>query len=112
MKFLYFLNREKRFLSLREVSDLVKSVEGDAADVDGDLTTRLSNAISIFKRDRKLVKVQIGSQNRNTFWGKPDWMDDNGKEAKAEFAPNLKYVSEGKEDIDLDSALSEIGMKL
>lgn len=107
-KFLYFLNKEGRFLHLREVADLIRRAEGLSEESTHVLPEKISHRIAPLKKGA-IKKIQIGNQNRNTYWGKKEWLDENGnarhgREHNPAYltnpdAPDLVSVEEELDDI-------------
>lgn len=75
-KFVFVLKSENRFIHFREAAKIIKDLDG-SGHID-DLTHRLSNATRKLKKSGKLVKVQHGNSLKNTFWGLPKWLNDDG----------------------------------
>ncbi len=90
-KLAFFLNREKRFLHFREVAEMVVFSENSKEDP-SILARKMSSATQSLKKNGTIVKYQHGSQNRNSFWGIPKWLDDNGN-IKEEYSFNEEYLS-------------------
>lgn len=99
-KFLYLLSKHKRFLHFREAADLINSLENNQYDVK-ELTRKLSSGTQSLKAKDRIVKVKVDSNNKNTFWGAPAWLDDDGN-IKDEFKYNEEYLyvpGEAEEDL-------------
>lgn len=96
-KFIYFLRKEQRFLHLREVADMVASVEGLGAEAAAKLSPKISTSIGGLKKN--LVKYQVGNQNRNTFWGKKEWLE-SPNQPKEEYKGNENYLSTHRDKHD------------
>lgn len=62
------ITNENRFLHSREIAKII-----------GVKTEKLSSPISILGRQGRLAKHTYGKILRNTFWGLPDWVDDNNE---------------------------------
>jgi hypothetical protein len=93
-KFLYLLKENGRFLHFREAAKMIIDKEGTDLDTKS-LASKLSAATAPFKREGKLVKFNIGGQNQNTFWGIPDWLNDDGS-IKTGHEYNKEYLSHRK----------------
>lgn len=99
-KFGYLLNKYKRFLHFREAAEMINEIEGINYDI-SDLTKKLSSGTQSLKGKGKIVKKKIDSNNKNTFWGVPSWLDENG-EIKKQNLYNEEYVYKpGEPDADL-----------
>ncbi len=97
-KFAYFLKKEQRFLHFREVAEMIAHKEGLREDP-ATISSKLSSATQSSKKSGSIVKYQEGNQNRNSFWGIPSWLDENGKiKPGREFNPD--YLSRGSSSMD------------
>lgn len=76
-KALFMISKMKRFLHNREIANLIHEREPDSNA--NKLSKQLSPRLSRMKKDGKLTNIKAGSSNRNTFWGSPKWLDENGK---------------------------------
>ena len=98
-KFIFVLKSENRFIHFREAAEIVAGLE-DGGDVD-DLTHKLSNSTRKLKVADKIIKVQHGNSLKNTFWGLPKWLNENGEIKKGhEYKSDvlLRDKSEDKSD--------------
>ncbi len=75
-KFLYLLKKEQRFLHFRESADLIIQLEGSGET--NELAGKLSSATNALKKSGQIIKFQPTNRNRETFWGIPKWLDENG----------------------------------
>jgi len=100
IKFRYLLNKHKRFLHFREAAKMINNLEGAEYDI-SELTKKLSSGTQSLKGKGKIVKTKIGSHNKNTFWGLPSWLDEEGK-IKEEHLYNKDYVYKPGESADDD----------
>ena len=98
-KFVYFLRKEQRFLHLREVGDLISAQEGLSDEETELLPSKISQAIGGLKKSGDLVKYQVGIANRNTFWGKKEWLEGQNK-PKEQYKGNDKYLNTTSETKD------------
>lgn len=89
-KFLYLLSTYKRFLHFREAAEMINELENKQYDIK-ELTRRLSSGTQSLKAKDRIVKIKIDSNNKNTFWGAPAWLDENNN-IKKEFKYNEEYV--------------------
>jgi hypothetical protein len=94
-KFVYLLKANNRFLHFREAAKMIIEKEGLNIKAGG-LASKLSAATSLLKKEKKIVKVVIDNQNQNTFWGIPDWLNDDTS-IKTGHEYNKDYVSRRKE---------------
>ncbi len=81
-KFLYVLSREKRFLHFREAAECIIEIEnivGDKVALVKDLASKISSATTFLKKKGTIVKIRPTNKNQDTFWGRPEWLDENGK---------------------------------
>lgn len=76
-KIAYVLNREGRFLHVREIAKILHKLEPKHSIED--LTKKISPAISSLGQAGTIVKIKSGKSNINTFWGSKSWLDDNNK---------------------------------
>lgn len=98
MKFVYFLDKLNRFVHFREIAEMIINEEGKEYNI-SDLASTLSSSTQSLKKKGLLVKFQAGRDNRNTFWGKKNWLTSNG-EIKPGFEFNEKYLYTST-DLDL-----------
>lgn len=99
-KFAYLLKKHNRFLHFREAAEMVNSLEKNEYDL-GDLASKLSSGTQSLKSNGTLVKYKVNANNRNTFWGYKDWIDDNGNILKG-YEYNKEYVfnaGDSREDL-------------
>ena len=95
-KVVYIIKAVNRFLHSSEIRSKIARLEK----IDYD-SVNISPVLSQLKRDGKLCKVQVGNQNRNSFWGNPKWLNEAG-----EILPQYKYnenalsVNDSEEDIE------------
>lgn len=89
-KFLYLLSIYKRFLHFREAAEMIDNLENNQHDIK-ELTRRLSSGTQSLKAKDKIVKIKVDSNNKNSFWGAPAWLDENNN-IKKEFKYNEEYV--------------------
>ncbi len=76
-KFALLLNHNGRFLHFREAAEMINYLDATNNEV-GKLASKLSSSCTSLKKEH-LVKYKIGKNNINTFWGRTEWMDDNGE---------------------------------
>lgn len=97
-KFVFLLKENDRFLHFREAAEMIVYREGlreDPKKIAGKLT-----AVTVpLKKENKIVKFKADSQNINTFWGIPEWLNPDGSIRPGhEF--NQEYLSNRKEPTD------------
>lgn len=89
-KFIFFLKKENRFLHVKEVAEKIGLLE-NVTDLKK-LASSISSGTYGIKQQGILVKYQIKNQNKNTFWGFPEWMDKDGRIKKG-YEYNKEYLS-------------------
>ena len=90
-KFVFLLKENGRFLHFREAAEMIAHKEDANIDVKK-LASKLSSATAPIKRSKEIVKVQADTQNQNTFWGRSDWLNDDGSIKKGH-KYNEEYLS-------------------
>ncbi|WP_426585283.1 hypothetical protein [Mucilaginibacter sp. R-33] len=70
------LKLTNRFLSINEMTSLVMEFEPKSKVEE--VKASLSSAKNILLKDGSIVKVQVGTNNSNTFYGSPSWIDEQG----------------------------------
>lgn len=75
-KVLYIFKKENRFLHVRELSEILHTLEPNQSIKE--IAAKLSPAISFFKNQKVIVKITIGTSNLNTFWGSKNWIESDG----------------------------------
>jgi hypothetical protein len=76
-KILFFLKSEQRFLHITEMAQLAHAFEPGTR-VDG-WQNKISPALSALKKEGKVVNITEGKSLRNTFWGSPKWLGNDGQ---------------------------------
>ena len=103
-KFGYLLQEHQRFLHFREAAELINKLEGGGYDI-SELTGKISSGTHSLKKKGLIVKYSVGGKNINSFWGSPNWMDDN-TEIKKGHELNTDYVrNSGEGSVDLFKGL-------
>lgn len=99
-KAVYFLKREQRFLHNREMSEMAHKLEPEVST--NDFTKKFSSILSMLKRDGQLTNIVVNDINRNTFWGVPKWLNEDGN-IKKEHMYNDEYLIDSvkKDEIDI-----------
>jgi len=72
------ISSKGRFLHSSEIKEEMARLEGIAIKA----VKNISPALSLLKKANKVIKHQVGNQNRNSFWGKPEWLDSDDKPKK------------------------------
>lgn len=75
-RLLLVLKEHQRFMKIKEMGEFIHSIAG------GDKKNwivKLSRKTKGLRELNKIVKVQVGKELRNSFWGSPSWLDKNGK---------------------------------
>jgi hypothetical protein len=75
-KFILLLKFHKRFLHFKEVADMIIEIEPNIPN-QKKLAAKLSAVTSKLKGVH-IEKYQEGNDNRQTYWGIKEWLDDNG----------------------------------
>lgn len=75
-KYIFVLKSENRFIHFREVAKIICDLDGEG--VVEALTHTLSNTTRKLREAKKIVKVQHGTSLKNTFWGLPEWLNQDG----------------------------------
>ncbi len=98
-KVAFFFKRESRFMHNRELADLAHKEEPDVPS--DEFVGKFSSVLSRLKKEEQLTTIQIGKSLRNTFWGSPKWLDENG-EIKKGYEINEEYIiDKQKKKLDL-----------
>ena len=96
-RFLNVLKQEKRFMKIREIANVIVSIEGGEED---DWAIRLSRKTRELKSKNKIQKFQVGKSRQNVFWGSVNWLNDDGS-IKKEYEYDTNALSEsGASSID------------
>lgn len=74
-KFLFILKRENRFLHFREAAEFLVEIEGGDVNF---LIDKLTSGTSWIRKNGVIVKINPTNKNRDTFWGSPKWLDQEG----------------------------------
>ncbi len=91
-KVIFIINYKNRFLHFREIAEVVIELEKIDKDKVKDVSARLSIGCQHIKTAREIVKYQYGINNNSTFWGFPQWLDNNGKPLP-EYDVNMNFVN-------------------
>ena len=76
-KIVFFLKRENRFLHNREFCEMAHNEEPHIKTED--FQTSFSSALSRLKREGQITSKKFGSSLRNVFWGRNEWVNENGE---------------------------------
>lgn len=76
VKFKYFLFKANRFLKFREVAEMIVNKDG-AGDTDK-IARQLTSSTKELKNSKFIVGVTPNGKTIDTFWGLPEWLDENG----------------------------------
>ena len=74
-KILLALKENERFMKIREIAEYISQYTEE--DVDN-LVVQFSRRTKYLKDKNKIVKHQVGSSRKNTFWGSLNWLDKEG----------------------------------
>ena len=102
-KFAYLLKKHQRFLHFREAAQMINDLENKSYDLTN-LASKLSSGTQSLKKDGTIVKYSVNNNNRSTFWGYKNWLDEKD-EIKKGYSYNEEYVynpSDEKEDLFSD----------
>ncbi|NEU09790.1 hypothetical protein GZH53_15795 [Flavihumibacter sp. R14] len=75
-KITYVLSKANRFLSLKEIADMVSQLEPES-DIEA-IKRGVGSAKSNLLKEKKIVKYVVGKSNNNSFYGREIWLDVNG----------------------------------
>jgi len=70
------LKLTNRFLNINELTGLVSDYEPKSKVEE--IKAALGSAKNALLKDGSIVKVQVGSNNSNSFYGSPAWIDEDG----------------------------------
>ncbi len=99
-KVAYVLKKENRFLRVREIAQILNSLEPQVS-IKEFIDKKLSAAITYLKNEGKIIKIIVGKANANTFWGSKNWLDEHGN-IKEEHKYDEKQLSNNdKEEIEI-----------
>ncbi|MFH4968439.1 hypothetical protein V8G61_09565 [Gaetbulibacter sp. M240] len=77
-KFVFLLKVHNRFLHFREAAEMINQIENTGLE-DTELASKLSSGTQNLKSEGVIVKYQFDKNNKNSFWGRPNWLDDQGE---------------------------------
>jgi hypothetical protein len=98
-KMALILKTENRFLNIRQIAELLHSLEPDISAKD--FTSKLYPAISDLKKTNSIVKYAVGTSNNNVFWGSKNWLDEDGKIKQAHQYDADQITDFSKEQIEI-----------
>ncbi|WP_298509133.1 hypothetical protein [uncultured Kordia sp.] len=90
-KFVFLLKENNRFLHFREAGNMINSLENTGL-TDAELASKLSSGTQTLKTSNTIVKHQVGTNQKNCFWGRPNWLNEDGS-IKKEHLYNSDYLS-------------------
>lgn len=76
-KFILLLKHHNRFLHFREVAEMMIEIDPTLGD-SKKLAAKISAATTKLK-GKHIVKYQVDKDNRKTYWGIPDWKNEDGE---------------------------------
>lgn len=82
----------QRFMHFREIAEVLikeKDLNVKSTVLSRELSTKTIN----LKKKGAIVKFQFGTEARNTFWGKPEWLNRNGGIING-YEYNTDYISD------------------
>ncbi len=88
-KISFFFKKEGRFLHNRELAEMAHSREPNTET--NEFVGKFSSILSRLKKEGHITSIQIGKSLRNTFWGNPKWLDNDGNVIKGHEI-NEKFV--------------------
>lgn len=74
-KLLYALKENQRFMKVREMAEYIVDIIGGDAD---EVVKQFSRRTGKLKEMNKIVKFQHGKGKKNSFWGSPNWLHEDG----------------------------------
>lgn len=77
-KFMYILLEEKRFLKFREVAEIIVHEDGALPEKIDSIAFQLKSSTKKLKQDNVIIKISPNGKTLDTFWGLPEWLDENG----------------------------------
>ena len=76
IKFASLIKSNNRFISINEAANMVNTFEPKISIEEA--KKGLGSAKNMMLKDKAIAKFQYGSNNSNTFYGKPTWLNDDG----------------------------------
>jgi hypothetical protein len=95
-RLLNVLKENQRFMKIREMGEFIHSIIGGDLD---NWIVKLSRKTKSLREKDKIIKIQIGAEKRNTFWGSPTWINDKGN-VKDEYMYNENLIKK-RAQVDL-----------
>ena len=92
------LTAENRFLSVKEITEIILSLEPQLDFLE--VKKGVGSAKSYMIKDKVLVKYVVGTSNTNSFYGSKNWLDEN-EQPKPEHMYNENALISVKEDIEI-----------
>lgn len=75
-KFVFLLKTHNRFLHFREAAIMINELESTGLK-SSELASKLSSGTQTLKSEGAIVKYQYDTNNKNSFWGRSDWLNDD-----------------------------------
>lgn len=95
-KVLYIIKNLNRFLHSNEIRQEISRLDNiDFSSI------KVSSTLSQLRKSGKVRKIQIGNQNRNSFWGSEKWLDHAG-EPLVEHHYDERMLAEWKAEEEID----------
>lgn len=92
------LRAEGRFLTIKEISEIIVSIEPDLDPLE--IKKALGSAKSVLLKEKAIVKYVVGNSNNNSFYGSKNWLDEKG-EPKPKHKYNEDILVSTKEEIEI-----------
>jgi len=93
-KIIHILKVNNRFLHIREIVDYIFKYE-DLEEPAHEIIASFRQSLSALRADNIIVRYSINNQLRFSFWGSPNWLDENGQIKKGyEYDPS--YVQQAQ----------------
>ncbi|MEQ9308016.1 MAG: hypothetical protein RLN90_01075 [Balneolaceae bacterium] len=87
-----------KFVHNRQISEELHAREPEISE--DDWAKKVSGALSSLRQKNQLVNYAVNGYNRNTFWGSPKWLDDNG-EIISDYMYDEEYLQGDSETITI-----------
>lgn len=76
-KIIWALKSKSRFLLISEIAEIIRDLEDPMGDIKK-YVDKVRPMLLPLKKEGVIEPFQVDHQNRNTFWGSPNWIE-NGK---------------------------------
>lgn len=88
-KIIHILKVNNRFLHIREIVDFIFKYE-ELDEAPQEIVASFRQSLSSLRADNIIVRFSVNNQLRFSFWGSPNWLDENGQIKKGyEFDPSF-----------------------